>query len=260
LLAAIMAVVTLVLVFVFKRTVLDRVSRLEQVVRKARKGDYGPARSMATGPQDEIGRLSSALTEMAENVDQTTRDLEERVQERTQELERLAFRDWQSGLLNRRGFTEAHRRAADAGEPYGVLLADVDHFKQINDSAGHGAGDLVIVDVARRIEACIGPGASVGRWGGDEFIIFLPKSSPHGLRATADDILHAVMDEGIKVSPEQTLAVSLSIGAFLAEGGVELEISTDRADAALYMAKEAGRGRVVVVDKDIRPKPPLQVA
>jgi diguanylate cyclase (GGDEF)-like protein len=261
LLAAMMVVVAAVLMLVFKKQVLDRVSRLEDVVRQARAGDYGPALSMGAGPQDEIGRLSSALTQMAARVDDHTRHLETRVRERTLELEGLAFRDGQSGILNRRGFAAAHIDVADSGVPYGILLVDVDHFKQINDNHGHAAGDLVIVGVAKRIQETVGAMGACARWGGDEFIILLPECGPQDLRARAHDIMRAVIDEPIHVSPvARQIVVSLSIGACLAEGGDKLEVATDMADAALYTAKQAGRGRVVVFDKDMRPDPRRHVA
>ncbi|HWV20789.1 MAG TPA: diguanylate cyclase [Devosia sp.] len=260
LLATMMVVVAVVLVLLFKNQVLDRLTRLEQVVRKARAGDYGPALSMGAGRQDEIGRLSSALTQMAARVDDHTRLLEARVRERTQELESLAFRDGQSGILNRRGFALAHADLSANGAAYGILLIDVDHFKQINDSHGHAAGDLVIVEVARRIEQTIGAGGVSARWGGDEFIVLLPECGPAALRSRAHDIMQAATSEPIATAPGHAIAVSLSIGACLAEGGDKLEVATDMADAALYTAKQAGRGRVVVFDRDMRPDPRRHVA
>lgn len=260
LLATIMVVVAAVLVLMFKNQVLDRLTKLEHVVRKARAGDYGPALSMGAGRQDEIGRLSSALTQMAVRVDDHTRLLETKVRERTQELESLAFRDGQSGILNRRGFAVAHGDLAMAGVPYGVLLVDVDHFKQINDSHGHAAGDVVIVNVARRIQEAIGAEGACARWGGDEFIVLLPECGPKALRGKAHEIMRAAIGEPILVSDGRTIAVSLSIGACLAEGSDKLEVATDMADAALYTAKQAGRGRVVVFDRDMRPDPRRHVA
>lgn len=259
LLAAMMGVVAVVLVLVFKRQVLDRLSALEVVVDKARAGDYGPALSMSAVRQDEIGRLSTALTQMAGRVDDHTRLLESRVRERTHELESLAFRDGQSGILNRRGFAEAHAEVAAAGTPYGILLVDVDHFKQINDNHGHAAGDVVIVEVARRIQQAVGADGVCARWGGDEFIVLLSGSGPQALRGMAHSIMRAAIAEPIMVSA-RPIIVSLSIGACLAERGDKLEVATDMADAALYMAKQAGRGRVVVFDKDMRPDPRRNVA
>lgn len=260
LLAAMMMVVAVVLVLLFKNQVLDRLTKLEHVVRKARAGDYGPALSMGTGRQDEIGRLSTALTQMAARVDDNTRLLEARVRERTQELESLAFRDGQSGILNRRGFAAAHGDLSAGSAGYGILLVDVDHFKQINDSHGHAAGDVVIVTVARRIQETIGADGACARWGGDEFIVLLPETGPKALRTRAYDIMRAAIGEPIAVGAGRSIVVSLSIGACLAEGGDKLEVATDMADAALYTAKQAGRGRVVVFDKDMRPDPRRNVA
>lgn len=260
LLAAMMMVVAVVLVFLFKNQVLDRLTKLEHVVRRARAGDYGPALSMGAGRQDEIGRLSTALTQMAASVDDHTRLLETRVRERTQELESLAFRDGQSGILNRRGFAAAHGDVAVGGKGYGILLVDVDHFKQINDSHGHAAGDVVIVTVARRIQEAIGGDGACARWGGDEFIVLLPETGAQALRTRAYDIMRAAIGEPIAAGAGRSIVVSLSIGACLAEGGDKLEVATDMADAALYTAKQAGRGRVVVFDKDMRPDPRRNVA
>lgn len=260
LLATMMVVVVAVLVLMFKNQVLDRLTQLEHVVRRARTGDYGPALTMGAGRQDEIGRLSSALTQMAARVDDHTRLLEAKVRERTQELESLAFRDGQSGILNRRGFAEVHADVAGSGVAYGILLVDVDHFKQINDNHGHAAGDVVIVSVARRIQETIGTMGTCARWGGDEFIVLLPECGPKVLRARAQDIMRAAIGAPVEAMQGRSIVVSLSIGACLAERGDKLEVATDMADAALYTAKQAGRGRVVVFDKDMRPDPRRHVA
>jgi diguanylate cyclase (GGDEF)-like protein len=197
---------------------------------------------------------------MAARVDDHTRLLETKVRERTQELESLAFRDGQSGILNRRGFAEAHADVAQSGAPYGILLVDVDHFKQINDTHGHAAGDVVIVSVARRIQDRMGAEGTCARWGGDEFIVLLPDCGPKALRAKAHDIMRAAIEAPIETVPGRSIVVSLSIGACLAERGDRLEVATDMADAALYTAKQAGRGRVVVFEKDMRPDPHRHVA
>lgn len=260
LLAAMMGVVAVVFVLVFKRQVLDRVTALEAVVGKARLGDYGPALSLGAGRQDEIGRLSTALTQMAARVDDHTKLLEARVRERTSELESLAFRDGQSGILNRRGFAEAHAALAGSGAAYGILLVDVDHFKEINDTHGHAAGDGVIVEVARRIQEASGLDGACARWGGDEFIVLLAGSGPQTLRTMAHAIMQAVISEPVAVLAGRPILVSISVGACLAEPRDTLEVATEMADAALYTAKQDGRGRVVVFEKDMHPDPRRRVA
>lgn len=251
LLVTMMAAVALVLVLVFKRQVLDRVTGLETAVHSARAGDFRPARQLGSGTQDEIGRLSGAFTEMAMAVDDNTRLLEARVRERTLELEQLAFRDGQTGILNRRGFTAAHAQASTHAA-YGLLLVDIDRFKSINDSFGHAAGDLVVSEVARRIGAAIGEKDSCARWGGDEFIVLLPDSGPHVLRSAAFAVTAAISNIPVIGPDGESITISVSVGACLADPGDSMEMATEMADAALYMAKARGRNMVVVFDKDMR--------
>lgn len=247
LLACMMGLVALVLMAVFKRTVLDRIGALENVVRSARGGDYGPALSMGVGQQDEVGRLAAAFTEMAATVDDNTRLLEARVRERTRELEQLAYRDGQTGILNRRGFAAAHADVAPHAA-YGLLLVDIDRFKAINDSHGHAVGDIVVLEVARRIAGAVGQGGACARWGGDEFIVLLPASSPKALRAAAYSVMAAVNAEPV-LSPEgRAIMITASVGACMAEPGDRMELATEMADAALYMAKEQGRNMIVIFD------------
>jgi len=254
LLVAVMALVTVLAMLVFKRAVLDRVEALEGVVRSARGGDYGPALSMGTGRQDEIGRLAASFTEMAAAVDDNRRLLEARVRERTQELEQLAFRDGQTGILNRRGFVAAHDEARSQG-PYGLLLVDIDRFKSINDTYGHAAGDVVVLAVARRISAALGPKDSCARWGGDEFIVLVPECAPEQLRAMAHAVMLAIDENPVVLEDGRQIAVSVSAGACLAEPGDTLDVATDMADTALYMAKARGRNMVVVFDAELMQPP-----
>lgn len=248
---AVMGIVAFVLMLMFKKTVLDRLVRLEGVVRSARAGDLARARNLADPRKDEIGRLAEAFSEMAETVDANTLQLETRVRERTLELERLAFKDWQTGALNRRGIAAVHAEM-EPSRPYGVLLIDIDRFKLINDTHGHAAGDAVVLDVARRIVAATDGAASSARWGGDEFIVLMPHASANVLRAVAYGVMAAISAAPVRVGDDAEIAVSVSIGACLAEPGDEMEVAADMADAALYMAKAQGRNMVVMFDADMQ--------
>lgn len=247
LLAAVMGLVAAVLVLVFKRAVLDRLKRLETVVHSARQGDYGPALSMGEDRQDEVGRLSAAFTEMAVAVSDNTRLLEARVRARTEELEALASRDVLTGIANRRGFVAAFADAAP-GQRHGLLLVDIDHFKSINDNHGHAAGDAVIIEVSRRIAQCVGEDSVCARWGGDEFIVLLPDSAPHLVRAAAFGVMAVVSDRPVELPGGRAAMATVSVGACLVEPGDTIEMATEMADAALYMAKGEGRNRVMVFD------------
>ncbi|KKB08264.1 hypothetical protein VE26_12530 [Devosia chinhatensis] len=254
LLIAVMGGVAALLTLVFKRTVLDRLVVLETVVREARSCTFGPAFGFGNAAGDEIDRLGAAFAEMANAVDDNTRLLEARVDERTRELQLLAFRDGQTGVLNRRGFAAAHKQIAGTAS-YGLLLIDIDQFKAINDTFGHAAGDVVVGDVARRIEAATGRDGICARWGGDEYIVLLPEASGLSLRALAQAVLAAMRTSPVALPDQRDMEISVSIGASLADAGDRLEIAVDMADAALYLAKARGRDQLVVFDADMQPQP-----
>lgn len=249
LLAAVMIVVALLIAFIFKLTVSDRLARVEKGVVAVKEG----ARELPVRPDhgnDEIGRLSRSFASMATSVQDNMRMLEHLVEERTAELQSLAYRDQLTGIANRRGFAEGFERVKSAaGEEarLALLLIDIDRFKEVNDGHGHQAGDEVATEMARRISAVLRPTDICGRWGGDEFIVLFADLGSRPLKMIADAVkrglsLPVVLKDG------RTLAVTVSIGACLVETGETLEQVTDMADAALYAAKEDGRNRVTVYD------------
>ncbi len=251
LLIGVIGLVAFLLMVIFKQAVLDRLVALERVVRLAQGGNFGPARAMGGGAKDEVDRLGNAFAELAQVVDDNTRLLETRVSERTKELQQLAFKDGQTGMLNRRGFAAAHANAASQGQ-YGLLLMDIDRFKVVNDSYGHAAGDSVVIEVARRVGQAIGALDARARWGGDEYIVLLPDASPQTLRVTAEAILASICDLPVTLADGREIAISVSIGACMAERGDGLDMAVDMADAALYMAKSQGRNRLIVFDHQMQ--------
>ncbi|MGV8955013.1 MAG: diguanylate cyclase [Cypionkella sp.] len=249
LLATVMALVMSVMVLVFKRQVLDRIERLELAVVAVRGGNYARAGVLAGDRQDEIGRLSGAFADMARSVAEQTRDLEARVLSRTEELQALAFKDGQTGVANRRGILATYR-SLPQDRVHGVLLIDIDHFKQINDNYGHAAGDVVVIEIARRIQQAAGSDSHCARWGGDEFMLLLVGGAPSMLRAMAYGLMAQIREHKVTLPDGRSISVTVSIGACLAEPGEKLERATDMADAALYLAKNGGRNRVVVFDSE----------
>lgn len=249
LLAATMGLVAGVLVLVFNREVVDRLKRLERIVKATRAGHYGPALAMGSDRQDEVGRLALAFRDMAVSVSDNTRLLEARVRERTEELEDLASRDGQTGLANRRGFLAAFAEAVPGGRR-GLLLVDIDRFKAVNDGYGHAAGDAVVVEVARRIGAAIAAGDVAARWGGDEYIVLLHDRTPERLRSTGSAIIAAIGEGRIGLPDGRSIAITASAGACLVEFGDSLDMAVEMADAALYMAKDDGRNRVAILDRE----------
>lgn len=249
LLACVVLAASLMVAFVFKRIVLDRLKRVEARVAAIKAGDFD---ARHTDPaRDEIGRLSRAFTEMAEEVGGNTQMLEREVRRRTEELEALAFVDQLTGIANRRGFSD--RFAAVSAERKGaaqlaLLLIDVDHFKRINDSFGHAAGDAVVVAIAQRLKGVARSRDGVGRWGGDEFIVLVHDIGAQSLKGIADAVQRAVTLAAVDLPGEGAAQITVSIGAYLVETDESLEAAADRADTALYRAKAEGRNRVVIYD------------
>lgn len=158
---------------------------------------------------------------------------------------RAAACDPLTGLLNRRGFDMAVRETKAVKEPSGsVVLLDIDHFKRINDSLGHAAGDEVIVEVARRLKGLSESRVTIGRFGGEEFIVFIDGASEQEASAWAETARASLKDGGYIKG--LTSAVTASFGV-CAVGATNLELDTaiQQADKALYAAKLSGRDRVV---------------
>ncbi|MCA2214373.1 GGDEF domain-containing protein [Jidongwangia harbinensis] len=164
---------------------------------------------------------------------------------------RAAITDGLTGLHTRRYFeqclaTEVHR-ARRTGQPVGLLLVDVDHFKAVNDTYGHPGGDRVLIEVARRLLTSSGEGAVVARFGGEEFALLLPHTGPDGLDTAAERIRRAIGGTPIAVRGETLIRVTVSVGAScLPEHADTPETLVLTADHALYAAKDAGRNRAVV--------------
>ncbi len=165
-----------------------------------------------------------------------------------EELRLLAQFDFLTGVANRRHFIELAeaelRRARRFDEPFAVLMLDMDHLKEINDTHGHALGDRAILEFSRACHATLREVDVLGRLGGDEFAILLPNVSDEGARALAERIgqaLRGIVLEGATGSP---IHLTASIGGVVVhKTDQELDEIIARADAALYRAKERGRDR-----------------
>lgn len=172
-----------------------------------------------------------------------TRDISERKQFEA-ELTALAVTDPVTGLWNRRHSAELLaadlEHARRTGQPMTLLMIDIDHFKDINDSHGHQTGDRVLIEVARRLRDNLRGTDIVGRWGGEEFVVLMRYCGLRDALGAADKLRRRIAD-----SPFEGLrSVTVSIGAAELLPGEDLNGWLDRADAALYAAKRAGRNSV----------------
>ena len=162
-------------------------------------------------------------------------------------LEHMAMHDALTGLANRRllhdRIEHALAKAQRDGSEVGVLLLDLDNFKNVNDSHGHALGDTLIVSVGERLQRAVRAGDTVARIGGDEFVVLLPHVVAEAeLLATVERVLQAV--DGAYPLVHQSLYVSASIGvAVFPRDGGDADVLLKNADTAMYRAKEGGRNR-----------------
>jgi diguanylate cyclase (GGDEF)-like protein len=171
------------------------------------------------------------------------------------QLEIAAATDEKTGLLNTTGWhrlatRELARAGRTSGATLGVLMIDLDHFKRINDTYGHLAGDVVLKEVATAIGAAVRDYDSVGRFGGEEFVVLLPEVSDAAVVVVAERIRMAISGLTVRVdlgeAPVVVTGLSASIGvATYPDAGTAIERLVASADAALYRAKSSGRNKVV---------------
>jgi len=185
-------------------------------------------------------RLLRLNAELEKQVAERTRELHEK----NLQLERLAVTDRLTGLCNRHRLDEALAqelaRSQRYGEVFSVLLLDVDHFKAVNDSHGHQAGDRVLVELATLLSRQTREADLAGRWGGEEFLVVCPGTDAAGAVAMAEKLRECIAAHVFTGLGHQTA----SIGVASYRHGDSVESVLARADAALYSAKGAGRNRV----------------
>ena len=160
-----------------------------------------------------------------------------RLRRQLDEIEQLAYQDDLTGLPNRRAFLAEARRAID-GEPeeqVGVILVDLDRFKEVNDTLGHGAGDVLLRELSTRLREAVPAGATLARLGGDEFAVVIP-GSPNAVAALATQ-LQELLGEPLGLG-ETTVSLEASLGiATYPTDGTDPEALLRAADVAMYLAK-----------------------
>lgn len=167
------------------------------------------------------------------------------------ELERQAHSDYLTGLENRRHFlSQAENELARTlryGRELSIMMLDVDHFKQVNDTYGHKVGDLVLKRLAELCRATLRDVDIVGRIGGEEFAVLLPETSSEHAKEAAERLCAEIASAQVKLDSGLPLRFTVSFGVTtLCENDANIDILLDQADQALYRAKEEGRNRVCI--------------
>ena len=184
-----------------------------------------------------MARVSAALR---------TKELQDELRARNAELDRVSRIDMLTNIYNRRHLDEHLRRAISGarrhGRTVGVLLVDIDHFKDVNDQYGHLAGDAVLKEVAARLQGAMRTEDALGRWGGEEFIAVLTDTPGEAIGVLAERMRQAIASTPFVLDDGTRIRVTVSIGH--TAGTEDAEVLVHRSDDALYVAKEAGRNQV----------------
>lgn len=213
------------------------------------------------GGSREVSHLSVALRALLRRIgmaEQRTREAEQRAADGAEQythdirlLRQMADTDPLTGLMNRRAFLTGAEDAFDYFRRYdrqiAALVIDIDHFKSVNDNHGHAAGDAVIKRVGEMISDSLRSTDKVARFGGEEFVTLLREVDAEQARLLAARVCERIAAEPIGYGASQ-IKVTISIGVTIADpADRDIQDTIERADRALYMAKNTGRNRAFLI-------------
>lgn len=224
-------------------TILDGRQREAHVYLHHKDGHRKPVRVSAAPLHDAAGEVAGAVETFHDD------SALDHSRQRAADLLDASMRDSLTGVGNRRlgetvlaGWLDQHQRFR---RPFGVLFADLDHFKLINDRFGHHVGDDALKVVARTFADNIRYGDHVIRWGGEEFVILLADTDAATLTAAAERFRVLVMSARL-LAGRRHVPVTISVGGTIVAPGDSADLIIRRADALLYQSKSSGRNRVTL--------------
>ncbi len=225
-------------------------ARLMKAISRMDAGDYG-APIGAPYPRGELGQVMQVLDRMAGSLEQQRQE----IGRKTEALEHLASIDALTGLANRRMLTDRLEQtlihARRSGRVAGVLMLDLDRFKTVNDSIGHGQGDVLLQTVAGRLIDCVREGDTVARLGGDEFVVVLSDMADVSHIAPVAQKILAALSRPVELG-QQLLSVSTSLGiAVYPDDGETADALLQYADTAMYRAKDQGGNAMAFFTADM---------
>jgi len=223
------------------------------------------AQELALSNERKTREAQNSLLKLQER---TTQQLEDEVKERTQKLEvamksltianhkldSLSRLDALTGLSNRRNFDQEFNEewliCSEQKQPMSLLMADIDHFKNLNDTYGHLFGDQCLIKVAEILKSCVyQPKHLAARFGGEEFIIMLPNTDSKAAALIAELIRFEIEKLRVSFQGQQVFfTISIGVSSIIPSPATSFIDLNENADQALYQAKEGGRNRVAVAD------------
>jgi len=220
-----------------------QVNHVERVYLHHKEGHRVPVRICAAPIHDEQGKIIGGL-ETFYDISNEIAALQE-----VDALKEASLLCALTGVGNRRYCEQTLKTQllalTEGSPPFGILFLDVDNFKSINDNYGHEVGDVILKLVARTLSNDLRAFDFVGRWGGEEFVVLLPRMAPAKLEETANRLRVLVESSSADISGGK-LKVTISIGATLGRTGETSHTAIERADKLMYHSKKSGKNRVTI--------------
>jgi diguanylate cyclase (GGDEF)-like protein/PAS domain S-box-containing protein len=224
-------------------TIGDGERREAEVYLRHKLGHRVPVSVRVAPIVDSAGDIVGAVEVFSD------RTAKKNIERRVGELEHLAFHDALTGVPNRRyvelKVKQAIQEVEQFGRRVGLLMIDVDHFKQVNDNYGHEIGDDALRAVCTTLTHVLRSGDTVGRWGGEEFLAIVSDVNPVALSAFAERCRMLIAESAIPVGSEH-LRITVSLGATVMKAGDSGQSVIKRADELMYRSKTTGRNRVTL--------------
>ena len=225
------------------KSIADGESREAEVYLRHKLGHRVPVLVRVAPITDDSGNIVGAVEVFSDS------SVRENFERRVGELENIAFLDALTGVPNRRYIeTKVKQALEDArqfGRKAGLLMIDVDHFKNVNDNYGHEAGDEALKAICRTIMHSLRLGDVLGRWGGEEFLLIVRDVTLKSM-ATVAEKLRMLIAESVISGSGKNLHLTVSVGATLIKKRDSDQSVIKRADGLMYKSKAAGRNRVTV--------------
>lgn len=227
----------------------EAISTPKEESAEVEAGVSAAERTSGVTPRETTSDEQVSLANLLSKSDALSRRITELFDKERRQLQMLATHDSLTGLFNRAAIMEhldrEISRAVRKSEPLGVMLADLDHFKSVNDRHGHLCGDEVLREAASRLQSTIRSYDVVGRYGGEEFLILFPGWNPESGTERIDEVLDSIRSRPFRLESENAelgLTCSAGIAVFRPhQDEPTVRAVLGRADAALYVAKNSGR-------------------
>lgn len=241
LITAIALMIALAGIAALVRSIITPMNQLKQGAHQFARGNY--AYRVPEGDLTEFSQLSASFNQMAEELETSYRRIHE-----------TSIRDHLTRAFNRREFSRivdsTLERAQRNHLPISLIMLDIDHFKSINDTYGHPAGDMILVRVAECLGAELRAGDVLARYGGEEFAILLPDTDCKTIRTIAERLRVSLEQLEIAFGEDKTIRMTASLGVACSPGdGMSFDTLLAAADKRLYQAKQRGRNRIVLSEQ-----------